>query len=140
MFTGFYDEQAIDLRLRPQLLRTLKPALADIDQFGAGSRVFEDLRVDQIVVDHAIGFGDQIARLEREQSRIARACADQMDFAKLFLIVSHNAAATTPAASLVRRAEAIRFNSSSLARIFAALSSTVSWSVMTTSSGLSGSS
>src|SRR5215813_1674547 len=140
MFFGFRDEQAVDLGLRPELLRTLKSALAGVDQFGAGGRVFEDLRVDQVVVDHAIGFGDQIASLECEQARIARPRADQINLAGSVLIEFHNAAFALSAASLDRRAEAIRFNSSSLARIFAALSSTASRSVSTTSSGSTGSS
>src|SRR5262249_24772957 len=140
MFIGLRDEQAVDLRLRPQLLGTLEPALADVDQFGAGGRMFENLRVDQVVVDHAVGFGDQIARLEREQARIARPRADQINLAGSVLIEFHNAAFAFSAAALECRAEAIRFNSSSLARIFAALSSTVSRSVSTTSSGSLGSS
>src|SRR4029450_3732355 len=129
MFIGFCDEHAVDLRLRPQLLGTLKPALTDVDQFGAGGSVFAKLRVAKVGVDHAAGFCDQIARLEREQARIARPRADQINFAGSVLIEFHNAAFAPSAASLGRRAEGIRFISSSLARIFAALSSIVSRSV-----------
>src|SRR5262245_46681296 len=99
MFIGFRDEQAVDLDLRPELLRTLKPALAGVDQFGAGGRVFENLRVDQVVVDHAISVGDQIASLECEQARIARTRPDQIDLARSVLIEFHNAAFALSAAS-----------------------------------------
>src|SRR6185295_15228708 len=59
-------------------------AFAYIDQFRVAARVGEDFGVDEIIVDDHIAGADRFRGFEREQFRIARPCADQVNLPSRF--------------------------------------------------------
>ena len=55
--------------------------LADVDAFGIAPHQFQNLRGNQVVVDHHVGLLHQAQGAEGEQVRVAGAAADQIDLA-----------------------------------------------------------
>jgi len=60
-------------------------ALAHPHHPGAGAAVRQHLGVDQVVHQHHVGFTQHAHRLEGEQLRVAGACADEIDLARVHM-------------------------------------------------------
>ena len=73
------NESGVDFLLREDPAAAMAP---QAHQLGPWAGVLEDLRIDQVVVEHDVGPGQAVATAEGEQSRIARAGADQIDAAQ----------------------------------------------------------
>jgi hypothetical protein len=73
------DEQRIDLRLGQGMPAGL---LAGVDAFGPRRRKGEQFRIDEIIIDDDVRGRQTVAPLERQQARIARPGADEIDFAQ----------------------------------------------------------
>lgn len=75
-------------RMRPDQLKNpvlyrflLSFVLAHVDKFGTGASQCEDLRADEPVVKNDMAFAQHANSLDGQQFRIARTCADQVEFA-----------------------------------------------------------
>ena len=75
---GQLDHQVADLLLRQGVIGAL---LADIDALGVAAHPVHDRGVDQPVVEHHVGFLHQAEGPERQQVRVARPGAHQIDLA-----------------------------------------------------------
>ena len=70
-------DEVVDLGL----FFAVQPAAFTGENFnGSGPRPFQQLRVDQGVIDHDIGARERVAGLERQKARISGPRADQIDF------------------------------------------------------------
>jgi hypothetical protein len=69
-------EQRVDLVLRQ---RVPGARLADVDQLRIAACEVEDVGTDEAVVDDDVGLRDQPRRAQRQQIRISRTGADEMD-------------------------------------------------------------
>ena len=74
----FFNKDCINPFLRDRMAAAL---LGNRDKAGVAARECEDRIVDQTVMHNHISCRDQPCRLDRQQVRIARACAHQIDYA-----------------------------------------------------------
>ena len=70
--------RSIDLLLLPIAMRSVA-TFAGGDDLGLRSRMAQEPAIDEIVVNHDVGFGDAFASAQREKPWIARACPDEVD-------------------------------------------------------------
>ena len=70
------DEQLVDFSLRS---RVAVAALADVDQLRVAARELEDALADEMVVDDGVRVLQQPQRSQRQQLRIARPCAHEVN-------------------------------------------------------------
>ena len=73
---GMLGQQRVDLVLA---LAVVALDLADIDALGIAAHVVQDLRPDQLVVEHDVGLLHQAMGAEGQQIGIARTGADDID-------------------------------------------------------------
>lgn len=74
---GQIDEQLIDMLL---LHRVAVGSFADVDLLRSGFRPLQQAGIGQTIVNDDVAFLQAIEPLERNQSRISRACANQINF------------------------------------------------------------
>ena len=74
---GVFDHQGVDLVLSDVLKAA---ALADIDDFGAGRRIFENRLRDEVVVENHVRMLDQAQGFDGEQVGVSGTCAHEIDF------------------------------------------------------------
>jgi hypothetical protein len=86
---GFAHQQRVDRVLRHGVVR---PALGDGNEFGIGPGKRENGRIDQAVMHDEAGTLDQPRGAQRQQIRIARACADEVDRSGLEGLSMHHEA------------------------------------------------
>ena len=74
-FARLFGEQVADRFLFERLLGRH----ADVDALGVGPRMPEQPRVDEMVVEHDVGRREALLAAHRDEARVARAGADQVD-------------------------------------------------------------
>ncbi len=75
---GRLDQQGVDLLLWQRMALTPGP-LPHEDPLGPGRRLFEQVRMHQPIVHHDLGRPQALHAAPRDQSRIPRACTDDID-------------------------------------------------------------
>ena len=86
---GGFDHLGVDLVLGDVPAGAV---MAQANPLGRGRGVFQDQRVDQVVIEHHVGLTQALGRPEGQQARIAGTGAGQVDFAGFFLAAAHRVA------------------------------------------------
>ena len=96
------EQQRLDLLLRGRGTAAL---LAGVEQLGVGPRAVQRGGRDEAVIDDDVGAGNELQRPRRQQARIARAGADQVDGHAVTSASARRRSSAAPAAS-IRSAQA----------------------------------
>ncbi len=95
---GHANQPLVNLRL---LQDASTAVLAQRDQSSSGAAVAKDLRIDEIVIEHSIGALQNFHCAERNQARIARPGADEINFTLCHLLQNNSMSDSPPRSLLI---------------------------------------